>query len=174
MTTPTPQTVRRKRSFIGGIKERVRELIGLGDTLVHEPKSFPGELFSMLKRGLRALWNARGGGFYAFGYVITFLWLEIKTIAGELIASESALSFLTEQLFEVFVRLLSESFVNSILAFAWPAFVLQWSPLWGLVILGALYLFFARVLKKPLTAWLFDDDPAHPGKPEPDGERNDP
>ena len=50
-----------------------------------------GELGTILKRWLRSLWNARGGGLYACGYLVTFLWLEVKTIAGELLASESAL-----------------------------------------------------------------------------------
>ena len=52
--------------------------VGLGKTLVNEPKSFPGELWALVKRTLRALWNARGGGLYACGYVVTFAWLEIK------------------------------------------------------------------------------------------------
>lgn len=150
---------RKKRSFGEGLRARVRETVGLGKTLVNEPKSFPGEFWLVLKRALRTLWNARGGGLYACGYVITFIWLEIKTIAGELLASESALSFLTRQLAETLFRLISDSFVNSILAFFWPAFVLDWSPLWGAILLGALYFAFPRYLKPLLNRWLFDDEP---------------
>lgn len=140
------------------MRSRVRETVGLGKTLVNEPKSFPGELWLVLKRFLRTLWNARGGGLYACGYLVTFVWLEIKTIGGELLASESALSFVTEQVIETFFRLISESFVNSILAFVWPAFLLEWSPLWGALLLAVLYLVFPRYIKPPLTRWLFDDD----------------
>lgn len=148
---------KKKRSFAEGIRSRVRETVGLGRILVNEPRSFPGELGVVLKRFLRSLWNARGGGLYACGYVVTFVWLEVRTIAGELIASESALSFVTEQFIETFFRLISESFVNSILAFIWPAFVLHWSPLWGAVLLAVLYFAFPRYIKPPLTRWLFDE-----------------
>lgn len=150
---------RRKRdkvSFVQGMRNRVRAMRDLGTMLVNEPRAFPGETSRLLKRSLRKLWNARGGGLYACGYLVTFIWLEIKTIGGEIIASDSALSFVTEQFFEIFFRLLSESFVNSILAFIWPAFLLQWSPLWGLAILVALYFIFPRFIKPVLTKWLFD------------------
>jgi len=140
------------------MRARVRETVGLGKTLVNEPKSFPGELRLVVKRFLRTLWNARGGGLYACGYLVTFVWLEIRTIGGELLASESALAFVTEQFIETFFRLISESFVNSILAFVWPAFLLQWSPLWGALLLAVLYLAFPRYIKPPLTRWLFDED----------------
>lgn len=149
---------RKKRSFGEGIRSRLHEAVGLGKLLVNDPKSFPGELWLVLRRFLRTLWNARGGGLYACGYVVTFVWLEIRTIGGELIASESALAFVTEQFVETLFRLISESFVNSILAFVWPAFLLQWSPLWGVILLAALYFAFPRYIKPPITRWLFDDD----------------
>lgn len=149
---------RDKVSFVQGIRNRVREMLGLGTLLVNEPSAFPGETGRLLKRSLRKLWNARGGGLYASGYVVTFILLEIKTIGGEIVGSDSALSFITEQFFEMFFRLLSESFVNSILAFIWPALVLQWSPLWGIGILVALYFVFPRFIKPTLTKWLFDDN----------------
>ncbi|MEX0976945.1 MAG: hypothetical protein WDZ50_07605 [Woeseia sp.] len=151
---------REKVSFVQGFRNRFREMRGLGTTLVNEPRAFPGETGRFLKRSLRKLWHARGGGLYACGYVVTFIWLEIKTIGGEIVGSDSVLAFVTEQLFEVFFRLLSESFVNSILAFIWPAFVLQWSPVWGIFILVGLYFVFPRFIKPTLTKWLFDDDPS--------------
>jgi hypothetical protein len=150
---------KKRRSFREGIRSRVRGTVGLGKTLVNEPKSFPGELWLVLKRFLRTLWHARGGGLYACGYVVTFVWLEAKTVGGELIASESALAFVTEQFVETLFRLISDSFVNSILAFVWPAFVLQWSPLWGFALLATLYIAFPRYIKPPITRWLFDDEP---------------
>ncbi len=149
---------RDKVSFVQGIRNRVRDIRGLGTVLVNEPRAFPGETGRVLKRSLRKLWNARGGGLYACGYVVTFIWLEIKTIAGEIVGSDSVLAFVSEQLFEIFFRLLSETFVNSILAFIWPVFVLQLSPTWGILILTALYLVFPRFIKPTLTQWLFDDD----------------
>ena len=148
-----------KQSFGERVRARVQGTVDLGKMLVNEPKSFPGELWVVLRRSLRTLWNARGGGLYACGYVITFVWLEIRTIAGELLASDSALSFVTQQFAETLFRLISDSFVNSLLAFVWPAFVLDWSPLWGAILLGVLYLAFPRFLKPLLNRWLFDDEP---------------
>lgn len=157
------EKARRKRekvSFVQRIRNRIHEIIGLGQLLVNEPRAFPGELWRTMKRSLRSLWNARGGGLYACGFVVTFVWLEVKTVAGEVIASDSALAFVTQQFFETIFRLISDSFVNSLLAFIWPAFVLEWSPTWGIVILAALWILFPRFIKPLLAGWLFDEEEA--------------
>lgn len=103
------------------------------------------------------VWKVRGGGLYACGYAVTFAILEIKTVVGELAESESISDFLTEQLFEFFLRFATDSIVNLVYALMWPVYFVQWQPPFGAVALGILFFVFAFYLKKPITDWLFPD-----------------
>lgn len=148
---------RRKETFLKGLENRLREAANLGRVLATEPRAFPGALGRVLKRFVRTIWNARGGGLYACGFVITFLWLEATTFVGELVASGSLAAFVTGQLIEFVVRFTVQSLTNTLLAFIWPVYVIQLSPLWGAIALAALYVLFPLYIKEPLARWLFDD-----------------
>jgi hypothetical protein len=115
-----------------------------------------------LKRHLlkwaQATWNARGGGFYACGFVVTFLFLEVKLLFTELLTSAGAADFLIQQVFQLVLRFTVDSLVNTLLALIWPAMVLSVAPVNGLVFLAVGYLIFRRFLKEPLTRVLFNDD----------------
>lgn len=115
-------------------------------------------MLRIAKRGFRAVWSARGGGLYACGFLITFLWLEVSTFAREVASADSIGSFITEQLFEFVIRFTVQSLENTVQAFLWPLPIIEWSPVWGGVFLGGLYVIFRQFLKKPLTDWLFGDD----------------
>ena len=174
MREDKPKTGRRKETFVEGLKNRLRETANLGHVLVTEPRAFPAAFGRVLKRFVRTVWNARGGGLYACGFVVTFLWLEATTLIGELVSSTSLASFFTDQLFEFIFRFTVQSLQNTIAAFIWPVWLIQLSPLWGGLLLAALYFVFPRYLKEPLTKWLFRDDEdrelaaeeAAPGEPE--------
>ncbi len=142
--------------------DRGREAARLGRTLVNEPRAFPRELGRLLKRSIRTVWDARGGGYYACGVVVTFVILEIRLFADEIAGAEGVGDFLTEQAVEMYFRYFSESFVNGFLALIWPAFVLQFRPPWGIALLVGGYLLFAHVLKAPLERWLFSEEPTSP------------
>jgi hypothetical protein len=105
-----------------------------------------------LRASLLRIWRARGGGFYGLGYLVTFIVMEVRLVGGEVMASESVVDFVASQAGERVLRLGIDSFVNSILAFAWPAFVLDRFQLWGLVALAVGYLAFEKVLKPRLEA----------------------
>lgn len=161
------KTERKKQSFLAGMESRLRETANLGQVLATEPRAFPGALGRVLKRFVRTVWNARGGGLYACGFVVTFLWLEATTLVGELVSSGSLAAFFSEQLFEFIFRFTIQSLTNTVTAFLWPFLVIQVSPVWGPAALGVLYLLFPRYLKEPLTQWLFhDDEQAQPDEPE--------
>lgn len=148
---------------------RGREARDLGKTLVDEPRAFPGALLKLIRRSVRTVWDARGGGFYACGFVVTFVWLELRLLAGDIASAESVGDFFGEQLFEMLFRFLSESFVNSIMALVWPVYFIRDGSPGGLVLLIVLFLVFRQFLKAPLERWLFDDDEAaEPGVNEPD------
>jgi len=147
---------KKKERFVARIKRRGREAKALGTTLVNEPKAFPAEAGGVVKRGLRTMWQARGGGFYAVGFVLTFLYLEARTLVREVGASDGVVSFFTEQAMEFLFRFSIQSIQNTALAFVWPFLVLDAWHEYGLVALAAGYLLFAYVLKDRLTEWLFD------------------
>jgi hypothetical protein len=136
---------------------RGREAQRLGLTLRDEPKALPGEILELVRRAVRRLWDARGGGFYACGFVVTFVWLEISMLLEDVVEAEGVADFLTEQVWEMLFRYFSESFVNGFLALIWPVYVIEFRPPWGFALLLGLYLVFAGFLKAPLEAWLFDD-----------------
>lgn len=139
---------------------RGREAADLGRTLVNEPRSFPAALLALIRRSVRTVWDARGGGFYACGFVVTFVWLELRLLVGDIASAESIGGFFGEQIFELFFRFLSESFINSIKALIWPVyFVRDGSPA-SLVLLIVLFLVFRQFLKAPLERWLFHDEKA--------------
>lgn len=145
-----------RRSLIRGTRERLTTVYGLGRTLVEEPRSFPSQLKAEFLKWTRATWNARGGGFYACGFVVTFVFLEIKLLVTELF-TDSAAGFIVAQALQLVLRFTVDSLVNTLLALIWPALVLQLSPVWGLAGLIAGYFIFKRFIKQPLTRLLFDD-----------------
>ena len=100
----------------------------------------------------------RGGGLYAFGYALTFIILETRTIVGEIAESEGVGDFLTSQLGEFFFRFFSESIINFIKALAWPLYVIALDPVWGSIALGIGFVVFDRVLRNPVAEWLARDD----------------
>lgn len=151
----------KKDSFIVRMKRRGREFASLGKVLANEPKAFPGELLNLMRRSFRTVWDARGGGLYACGYVLTFIWLEVTMFVGDVLAAESIGALFGEQIFEMLFRFLGESLQNMIQAFMWPVFIIQMSDKWGIVTLVVMYVVFNRLLKERIEQWLFhDDEPA--------------
>lgn len=169
MHSDRPKAERKKESFLDGMTKRLREAANLGHVLATEPRAFPGALWRVLKRFVRTVWNARGGGLYACGFVVTFLWLEATMFVGELVSSGSLASFFSEQLVEFIFRFTVQSLTNTVSAFMWPVWVIQMSPVWGSAALGVLYVVFPRYIKEPVTHWLFQDDEELPPE-EPENE----
>jgi len=146
-----------KRPFMQGTREHLTSVYGLGRTLVEEPRSFPERLKLHLLKWARSTWNARGGGFYACGFVVTFLFLEIKLLFTELFTSAGAGDFIVQQFFQLILRFTVDSMVNTLLALIWPALVLGLSPIYGALGLAVGYFIFTRFLKEYLTQHLFSD-----------------
>ena len=140
------------------MKRRGREFMALGKILTNQPKRFPHALLNVFRRSFRTVWDARGGGLYACGYVLTFIWLEIKMFIDDILSAESIGGFFGEQIFEIFFRYLGESLRNMISAFIWPVHIIEISPPWGIGIFVVMCLSFGRWVKQPLEHWLFHDD----------------
>lgn len=144
------------------MRRRGREFMDLGKILASEPRRFPRALLNVFRRSFRTVWDARGGGLYACGYVLTFIWLEITMFFDDIVSAESIGDFFGEQIFEIFFRYLGESFRNMIVAFMWPVQIIEISPPWGIGILVGMFMVFGRWIKEPLANWLFQDDELPP------------
>ena len=153
---------RKKDSFAVRMRRRGREFISLGQVLATEPRRFPRALLNVFRRSFRTVWDARGGGLYACGYVLTFIWLELRMIVGDILSAESISGFFGEQIFEMFFRFLGESLRNMISAFMWPVHIIEIAPPWGIGILVCMFVAFKQWIKEPLENWLFHDDELPP------------
>ena len=58
------------------------------------------------------------------------------------------------------IEIIVDSFTNTIRAFGWPIYVVQFSPPIGAIALGLAFALFPRYVKPHITRWLFPD-----GKP---------
>jgi len=119
------------------------------------------------RRWLAKIWHTRGGGLYACGYLITFVYLEARTILSELFEAEGIVDFLTNQLFELIFRFLGESLMNMVAAFMWPVEIVQFWPPFGAIGLGMAFLVFDKVLRGPIEQWLADGKVTDPSVQKP-------
>jgi len=101
------------------------------------------------------VWNVRGGGLYACGFAVTFTVLE----AGSFIEDFKEIGLLLDgQVIAFILNFIVDSLQNTVQAFMWPVFVIQFAQPWGAIGLGVVFLLFPVYLKKPIEAWLFSDD----------------
>lgn len=97
--------------------------------VAREPSLLPGHL----RRGLLSMWIAKGAGYYGLGWLIAYIYLEVRLLTGEVSEATGVLEFIRGQLLEYVLRLGIMSFVNVWLAFLWPTALLEWFGAWGLV-----------------------------------------
>lgn len=140
------------------MKNRGREAKALGRVLSNEPRSFPSALLGLVRRSLRTVWDARGGGLYACGFVVTFVFLEIKMFVSDIFTADSVSGFFTEQASGMLFKYMGESIENTISAFMWPVYIIEINAVWGGGILAAMFVLFPRFIKEPLERWLFHDE----------------
>ena len=125
---------------------------------VREVSRNPRALPTMIQRWLVRLWRSKGGGYYGFGFVVTFVVLEIRMLLADWQESEGFAEFVGQQLLEFAFRFFIESFVNSLLALVWPLLLMGQLELWGVGLLVAGYFVFERAIKPRLAKLLPDDD----------------
>lgn len=128
----------------------------LRDT-ISEPRAIPKRAGGVFRRWVRKVWQVRGGGLYAAGYVVTFIFFELRTIFGDIAESSGVGDFLRSQFVELIFRFAFESMINFVKALMWPVYVIQWNPVVGGILLGLGFVVFDRVFRKPVEAWLADE-----------------
>ena len=106
------------------------------------------------RRWLARVWLAYGGGLYAVGYALTFLYLEARSMLGELFEADGPVEFLSGQLFEFLFRFAIDSFANMVQAFIWFIPVIEYRAPLGIILLGIGFYVFDIYLRKPVGDWL--------------------
>jgi hypothetical protein len=139
--------------------------------LLRDPRAFPGDLLAVLRVAFRAIWRARGGGLYACGFLVTFVFLELRMFVDDVTGASGVGDFVTQQVFELFFRYTIESLGNTIQAFLWPVHLIGFRPPVGIIALAVMYVLFPLTLKPPIERWLFDGGIDAAQSPGQDSER---
>ena len=108
------------------------------------------------RRWFRKVWKLRGGGLYACGFAISFVILEIGSLADDVLGIGAIFS---GQAIDFAVNFIIDSFKNTLASFMWPVYVVQLAPPKGAIGLGLAFFGFSSYLKKPIEGWLFADVP---------------
>lgn len=139
------------------LKERGSEISDLGRTAIHQPREVPQKVGGLIGNSIRKMYVARGGGFYACGFVVSFVLLEAQTLADDLFSSSGIGGFIGEQLLQWIFRFALDSLVNTVQALIWPVYVIAWKPPAGALVFAAAYFVFGKYIKGPLGIRLFGE-----------------
>lgn len=149
---------KKKRPPKKPIGRRVGESIDaigvIGKTAVERPRELPRHAEGLLRRWFRNVWAVRGGGLYAVGFGVTFLYLEIIEIVTDDIPTLFTINMLSGDVIEYVISFVIDTFMNFVTALIWPVPVLSFAPPWGAVGLGVAFVVFNRFLKEPVERWL--------------------
>ena len=158
-TSPKTTSQKTKRRTLGRrISESARAAGELGQDIVKRPGVLPGKAHGWVRKWFGKVWKVRGGGLYAVGYALTFVFLEIRTVVSEIAGAEGIGQFFSEQLIEFVFRFFGESLSNMIQAFIWPVEIVTLSPPWGAIGLGVMFMVFDKFLRKPVERWLVEPE----------------
>jgi hypothetical protein len=111
----------------------------------------------------RKVWDLRGGGLYAVGFAVTFLYLEILSLADDVLGIGAVFN---GQFIEFVINFFLDSLSNTIAAFMWPVDIVQWNSPWGAMLLGIAFWLFPIYVKPHIEKWLFDGEPAEEQVPD--------
>lgn len=148
-----------KRPLGRRVGERLRKVGEVGRESVTNPKSIPGRTGGWFKRWLSKVWKVRGGGLYAVGYIVCFVYFEIRLFFGEIAESSGIVDYVSGQIGQYLFRFFTETIVIMVKSFIWPAYVVGINPPYGAIALGVAFWLFPIYLKKPIERWLFRETP---------------
>ena len=120
-------------------------------------RSLPKKSHGWFRDWFRKVWKVRGGGLYALGFAVSFIYFELGSLGDDILGIGSLFN---GQAIEFIVQFFIDSFKNTISAFMWPLYIVQWAPPWGAMALGIGFVVFSSFLKPPIERWLFPDDAA--------------
>ena len=140
------------------VGENLRAAGELGREAVARPGGLPDKAHGWFRSWFRKVWEVRGGGLYAVGFAVAFLFFEIREVVIEDIPQFVAMNnFLSSELIAFGIEFLVDTMVNFVRALLWPMYVVMLWPPAGAIALGIAFLLCPRYLKKPIESWLFQD-----------------
>lgn len=104
----------------------------------------------------RKVWKVRGGGLYALGFALSFVYFEVGSLGDDILGIGGLFN---GQAVDFVVQFFIDSFKNTLKAFVWPVYAVQLAPPWGAIGLGVAFVVFTKFLKAPIERWLFPDGP---------------
>jgi len=128
----------------------ISQLIGDGARVL------PEKSHGWFRDWFRKVWKVRGGGLYALGFALSFVYFEAGSLGDDILGIGSLFN---GQAVDFVIQFFIDSFKNTLKAFMWPIYVVQLAPPWGAIGLGVAFVGFTKFLKAPIERWLFPDDP---------------
>lgn len=139
--------------------EEARAAGEIGRDALLGPDGVIDALRDFLIRWFRKIWKLRGGGLYAVGFALSFLYLEITELLLDDIPGFFTLdSYDAGAIIGFGIEVLIDTIRNTVLAFTWPVFFVQWEPPIGLALLILAFMLFPRFVKPHLERWLFGEE----------------
>jgi hypothetical protein len=153
-----------RKPFGRRVGENIRAAGELGRDAVARPGGLPDKAHGWFRAWFRKVWDVRGGGLYAVGFAIAFLFFEVREAVVEDIPQFVAMnSFFSSELISFGIQFVVDTMINFVRALMWPMYVVTLWPPVGAIALAAGFLLFPRYLKAPIERWLFQD--ADAGRP---------
>ena len=143
-----------KKSIGRRVEDNLNAIGSFGRTAVERPRDLPRHAEGVFRRWFRNVWAVRGGGLYAVGFAISFLYLETVEILTDDLPALFTTNLLSSEIISFIVSFVIDTFVNFVTALIWPALVAMFAPPWGAISLGVAFVAFFRFLKAPVERWL--------------------
>jgi len=140
------------------VGENIRAAGEFGREAVVRPDRLPGQAHGALRGWFRKVWAVRGGGLYAVGFAMAFLFFETSEILFEDIPQFIAMNnVFSSELVAFGLEFIVDTMVNFVKALMWPVYVVSLWPPAGAIALGLAFVLFPKYLKEPIEHWLFHD-----------------
>ena len=149
----------RKPALSQRLGDKLESISEASRETIRDPRGTLRRAHGWFRRWFRKLFKVRGGGLYALGYIVTFVYFEVMTLAGEVVESSTVSGFLGAQAFDFVFRFLSDTIGNMARAFIWPFTVISIRPPYGLAALVLGFMLFDRMVRPPLERWMLADEP---------------
>jgi hypothetical protein len=130
----------------------------VGREAVTRPGGLPDKAHGWFRSWFRKVWELRGGGLYAVGFALAFLFFEVREAVLEDIPQFIAMNnILSSELIGFGIQFIVDTMMNFVRALLWPMSVVMLWPPAGAIALAAAFILFPRYLKEPIERWLFQD-----------------
>ena len=147
-----------------GFRERVGHIGRRGREELTRKGGIPDTAHGAFRKWSRKTWELRGGGAYAMGFIVTFLYLETMDILFDDVPKLVAMQSLVSDIPGFIIEFIIDTLLNLMWAFIWPVLVLQLPVPWNIIILAGVFILFPKFVQKPVEHWLYEGKEPPPKK----------